>query len=320
MPFREYIKVSTDLITPYAQTRAGFLKIALEKNQQASPFVAEAKALKTIALRAKNAKALLSMPLIASALLTASGLSTKALTHLTEDDKQEAINNLVIQFLEPAGVEFVDELVFRFLLTRGDSLGGKMRNLAGKIAEKTLLRTIVATLSIQNQPFQWYDAYSKKWMIGNKNDPHIETRSKGLSWHSNNQDRTLLLNLTVPLVGKNVDLCLLNASPKEIVRRGKQPSRHRDPSYYIALGELKGGIDPAGADEHWKTANSALNRIRNSFWQESLKPNIFFIGAAIENAMSEEIFAQLQAGELANAANLTDEAQLFALADWLCRL
>ena len=23
------------------------------------------------------------------------------------------------------------------------------------------------------------------------------------------------------------------------------------------LGELKGGIDPAGADEHWKTGNAA---------------------------------------------------------------
>lgn len=27
----------------------------------------------------------------------------------------------------------------------------------------------------------------------------------------------------------------------------------------------KGGIDPAGADEHQKTENTALNRIRDSF-------------------------------------------------------
>ncbi len=26
----------------------------------------------------------------------------------------------------------------------------------------------------------------------------------------------------------------------------------------LMLGELKGGIDPAGADEHWKTANTVL--------------------------------------------------------------
>ena len=31
------------------------------------------------------------------------------------------------------------------------------------------------------------------------------------------------------------------------------------------FGELKGGIDPAGADEHWKTGNSALVRIRKAF-------------------------------------------------------
>jgi hypothetical protein len=35
--------------------------------------------------------------------------------------------------------------------------------------------------------------------------------------------------------------------------------------YTIALGELKGGIDPGGADEHWKTAQAAFNRIRQAF-------------------------------------------------------
>jgi len=29
----------------------------------------------------------------------------------------------------------------------------------------------------------------------------------------------------------------------------------------IWSGEIKGGADPAGSDEHWKTATQALNRI-----------------------------------------------------------
>ncbi|HAJ78349.1 MAG TPA: hypothetical protein DCO75_01135, partial [Fibrobacteres bacterium] len=29
--------------------------------------------------------------------------------------------------------------------------------------------------------------------------------------------------------------------------------------------ELKGGIDPAGADEHWKTAKTAIDRIVSAF-------------------------------------------------------
>lgn len=92
------------------------------------------------------------------------------------------------------------------------------------------------------------------------------------------------------------------------------------PERYIALGELKGGNDPAGADEHWKTANSALERIRTSFSNVGFHPMTFFIGGAIENAMSQEIFAQLTDGNLNNAANLTSVDQLNSICDWLISL
>jgi hypothetical protein len=81
----------------------------------------------------------------------------------------------------------------------------------------------------------------------------------------------------------------------------------------LSIGELKGGIDPAGADEHWKTANTALSRVRNVF----NKLPLMFIGAAIESAMSIEIFTQYQSGDLANCANLTSDEQLASLCEWL---
>jgi type II restriction enzyme len=89
---------------------------------------------------------------------------------------------------------------------------------------------------------------------------------------------------------------------------------------YIALGELKGGIDPAGADEHWKTANSALERIRSGFRKLKLVPQTVFIGAAIENSMASEIYKQLQKGTLDNAANLTDDEQLTTICEWILNL
>ena len=92
------------------------------------------------------------------------------------------------------------------------------------------------------------------------------------------------------------------------------------PEKYLALGELKGGIDPAGADEHWKTANSALNRIRTGFKKKRLKPLTFFIGAAIENSMATEIYKQLQTGSLDNAANLTEDEQLTLVCNWIVNL
>jgi hypothetical protein len=47
---------------------------------------------------------------------------------------------------------------------------------------------------------------------------------------------------------------------------------------------------------------------------------ISFVGAAIEISMAEEIFGQLQGRELANAANLTNEGQLFEYCQWMLDL
>jgi hypothetical protein len=125
----------------------------------------------------------------------------------------------------------------------------------------------------------------------------------------------LIYNLTVPLVKNNVDLCLFNLLPAEV-----EASEYKAPETYIALGELKGGIDPAGADEHWKTARTALDRIREAFSKAGTTPYTFFVGAAIEKKMSTEIWAQLESGILSNAANLTNENQVVSVSRWLCSL
>ena len=136
-----------------------------------------------------------------------------------------------------------------------------------------------------------------------------------MSWKTRGKLRTIIYNLTVPAVKNNIDLCVLAASPEEIDR-----SLYSDASRYLAFGELKGGIDPAGADEHWKTARSALHRIHIAFAGHKPMPALFFIGAAIESKMSDEIWAMLKSRELANAANLTDDVQSAALAAWVIAL
>ncbi|MCI5218058.1 MAG: hypothetical protein D3914_02405 [Candidatus Electrothrix sp. LOE2] len=123
MPFNNHLKSYKNLVTPYEETRAGFISLALEKNRKATPFVEEAKVLKVFASKATTPKDLLKIHEIRNSLLTASGISDKAKNHLQEDDKQEAIKGLIENFLEPSGRSFIDELVYRFLLTRGDSLG-----------------------------------------------------------------------------------------------------------------------------------------------------------------------------------------------------
>ncbi len=315
MIFKEHVTQWNDLVTTYEATRAGFISIAFEKNMKATPFVEEAKSLKVIAQQAKKPKDLLNLTDIYPSLLTASGLSDKSLNHLTQQDQIEAIKNLIEKFLEPAGQNFVEELVYRFLLTRGDTLGGMMRNIAGFIGEKKLIRSIISVLSLKKRDFMYLNSKSKSWIAGEYEDLTIEENVKGLYWKNLRGARTVLFNITPRIVKKNIDICIFDCSYDAMSKKVID-----DPKKYIALGELKGGIDPAGADEHWKTASTALERIRNSFNKHKLKPLTFFIGAAIENSMAEEIFFQLEKNILSNAANLTNDDQLRFITNWLCEI
>ncbi|MGR3309561.1 MAG: AvaI/BsoBI family type II restriction endonuclease [Candidatus Brocadiales bacterium] len=313
-----FIKTPDDLVTPYAQTRAGFVALALEKNRMGTPYVEEAKALKVAASKAKQPKELLNLTELQPALLTASGVSDKATNHLADEDKKEAIKGFIQNFLEPAGNDFIDELVYRFLLTKGDSLGGSMRNVAGKLGEMKFIRALISSLWIRGRSFRWRDRKTDRWIDGTEKDLDIESNANALSWEVQSKKRVLIMNITVPIVKKNVDLSLLICSESDVAK-GKK-SAYYFPEKYIALGELKGGIDPAGADEHWKTANSALNRIRISFASKKASPYTFFIGAAIEKAMANEIFKQLKSGELNCAGNLTNEDHLYNICGWLTDL
>ncbi len=313
-PYLDHISSSKDLITSYNATRAGFLEMALERNKKANPIVKQAKALKFTAQKTKFAEELLNISDIKDALLTAAGFSDKAKHYIHEEDKDNLISEFIQKFLTPAGDSYVDELVYRFLLTKGDSIGGSLRNLAGTLAMKKISSTIISTLRLFEIPFYWQKISNKVWYPSNDLDD-IDIEVNGINWLRNKQKRTLIFNKRSPLVKKNIDLLLLNCDysiQKEVLSKS--------PELIIALGEVKGGIDPAGSDEHWKTARTALTRIRQEFSNIEKFPFTFFIGAAIENSMSIEIWNQLENGTLSNAANLTDDDQLASIINWLCYL
>ncbi len=321
LTYKNHLSEASNLVTSREQTRAGFISLALEKNYIAIPYIEEAKALKNIASKAEKPTDLLKFEDLRLSLLTASGLSDKAMNYLNEDDRTIAIEGLIEKFLEPAGKDFVNELVYRYLLIKGDALGGKARNLAGTLGERKFIRSLLSVLNLYKVNYQWLDIEDYQWKEKPTNNIELEKRIKGLYWQKSKNKRMLIMNINVPVVSKNVDLCLFAGEPNELFLKGKtQNSIHRVPEKYIALGELKGGIDPAGADEHWKTANSALNRIKTSFSKNKLNPATFFVGAAIENSMASEMYKQLEKNILSNAGNLTDDKQLTSVCDWLVKL
>ena len=315
MPYLRHLSTSADLITVPEEIRAGFVALALERSRRATPFVEQARALKVAAMRVNHPNELLGIEGIRVALLTAAGFSEKATKQTEEKDHIVAIQNFIEKFLEPAGTHFVEELVYRFLLTRGDSLGGSMRNIAGKLAERKVTRALISALTLTETTYQWLHAVSNTWISGKSDNTDIELSLKALSWEKEKEARTLIYNRTIPLVGKNIDMCLLDCPPDEV-----KTATYKIPERFIAFGELKGGIDPAGADEHWKTAQTALARIKTAFADENLSPDLFFIGAVIADSMSQEIWGQLEDGTLKNAANLTNPDQVASLANWLVDL
>ena len=310
MPLPDHLNSSEDLITSQEATRAGFLALAVERNRLSTPLVAQAQALKTAARRAGSIQECINDDQLRPSILTAAGVSDKAHSHFTTTEIDAAIKDLVDNYLVPSGANYVDVLVFRFLLTKGDSIGGAMRNVGGRIAQRKLIRALAASLELANAPYHWLD-HDSVWHAAIPNQPDFELSAQGLSWIWQHKNRTLVFNRKVPSVGTNVDLCLLNCE------RDAWEAAIKSPSAFLALGELKGGVDPAGADEHWKTARAALNRIESAFANSGAYPSLFFIGAAIVKNMASEIGGRLAHDTLANAANLTDADQLTAIAQWI---
>jgi len=324
-----HLSDSASLITTYNATRSGFVTAALEKSRLAAPFIDEARTLKVKASKAATPQDLLVIPDIQSALLTAAGVSDKATAHLRQEDYSVILGEFIKNFLEPAGDKFIEELIYRFLLIRGDALGGKIRNLAGAWAQRRLTRYIISDMKISGRPYHWLSSETEKWQSGS-NGADIE-KLRGFSWQIKNKQRVLIYNLKVSIIkneeesgkegkGKSVDICLFDFGMEKFLNKKSAKQAYSSPEFYLALGELKGGIDPAGADEHWKTASSALRRIRESFERISLKPNIFFVGSAIEESMADEIWSLLSIDQITNAANLNDEKQMVSIVSWLCNL
>lgn len=313
----KYITKPDDLVTSREETRAGFIAFALEKNRRSAPYIEQAKSLKILASKASSPRDLIDMKEIEKPLLTAAGLSDKSLKYFQETDKTKAIEELVANFLEPAGDDFVDEVVYRYLLIKGDSLGGSMRNIVGSLGQQKLVRSFLAILRLRDISYQWLpNTKGAQWADSPDDETIVEQDARAIAWKNENGSRVLSFNMTIPLVKKNIDICLFDATTASY-NGGKVCE---EISKTILLGELKAGIDPAGADEHWKTANSALRRITDAYTAEKHPVKTVFIGAAIERAMAAEIYTQLTDDLLTNAANLSDEEQMVEVCSWMAEL
>jgi hypothetical protein len=318
--YNKYIKTSNDLETSYEETKIGFLKIALRKSKEATYYINLASAFRTVADGYKNPLDLISNDDITISMCEAAGVSTKARGYLETTDIKNILTDFIEEYLVTVGGNYVDELINRYLLSQGDALGGRMRNIVGGLAGEKLTINLISALTVRNYEFQYFNKQDMKWVSGDKYHEDYSKLVKAIKWDNGNENRLLYYDLTVPIVKKNIDIVLFNSSSVDNNNSKKFKAFISNPENYLALGELKGGIDPAGADEHWKTANTALSRIRKSFNKENKFVFTFFIGAAIEVSMAKEIIEQCKSKKLSNCANLTKPNQLAGICNWLVTL
>lgn len=293
------IESARELVTTPAATQQGFVEQALKKTQVANEYVAQAYRLRERLQALGGPQEAIDVLDIQEELIAAAGFSDKAINNLPADVRRPALLTILERINEEAGVNWRDEVVFRFLLTRGDSLGGSMRNITGSISTSKFSQAVLNVLCERGVDHQTTHSHSNPDKI------------QRIAW----RDRTLHFDRRSRFIGNNIDVILLRNPGNR--RNATLGLNNRED--YVACGELKGGIDPAGADEHWKTASTALGRIRGSF-PGRVPPALFFVGAAIEDAMAEEIFSQLQSGDLAFAANFNVPEQLSELVTWLTSL
>ncbi len=293
----KYINNYQDLQTNHIDICNGFTFQALQKTQKAIAYINRAKQFRSALNSIDSIDDLLSLAEYREELVASCGFSDKAKNKLTQEELQCAIKSMLLDVWGNTTSCFKSDIVMRYLLTKGDTLGGSIRNETGAIAGRKLTQLILERLE------------SIGHTINIKASKTSKTQS--ITW----DNRILLFDVTPKYISKNIDLILLKYDGEE------KKDLLANTSGYLACGELKGGIDPAGADEHWKTANSALNRIRNAFESKNMSsPSLFFIGAAIEASMASEIYSQLTDGKLTHAANLNSELQLNDLVDWLVSL
>jgi len=146
LPELKFVQSSKDLVTPIDITQSGFLQQALRKTKEASPYVDQAKQLLSKLQVAHAPKELLGFPQIRDDLITAAGFSDKSTNYFSSSELEEALLRVLMEIEERAGPDWRTEITYRFLLTRGDTLGGVMRNIMGAEAKAKLTEAILAVL------------------------------------------------------------------------------------------------------------------------------------------------------------------------------
>ena len=244
----------------------------------------------------------------------------------SEDDAREIakyLNEVISGLLVTIGEISPNMHLQMFLANLGDSLGGTSRNDVGRAASALIVRYIA--LHMHETGRLESITYSIKSGL-ETDDEEEETQNEGVNsveiapgfdletlLFSLEKQRvkykelrfsngfSLLLDRQIRWVAEKEDEKLISK------KFGVDFHSTNDESESMKwAAELKGGADPAGSDEHWKTATEALNRIIEASKDTGRDvPELSFIATIFVQRVARAAQRWIDDGRLKSAYNLT---------------
>lgn len=230
--------------------------------------------------------------------------------------------NRIISELVKAGGVTPQRHIQMAMANLGDSLGGVARNEVGRMASAQVIRMLALHLHRK-----WHLAsivYRLKGRIvtSDEEDNEIPGQEHTLTVSPEMDLETILDRLEDQRV-KYRELVLRNGNRLLLDRQleWQSPDGHEyriGPDLHsqspnvdmLWAGELKGGADPAGSDEHWKTATQALSRISEACNKTGRpKPDLSFMATIIVERVAREAQRWIDDGRLTSVYNLTKVAE-----------
>jgi hypothetical protein len=200
----------------------------------------------------------------------------------------------------------------------GDSLGGMSRNEIGRIASGQIVRMLASHLH-QKGLLNSIIYRLKGRFDEDEESTQADYGDDQILFISPNHNLEMELSRLDDYRVKYREITLNNGN-RLLINRQLEWSNAEGKSYKIGpdmvsqtheidlkwAGELKGGADPAGSDEHWKTATQALGRIREACEKTGRpKPELSFIATIIVERVAIEAQQWIEQDKLTSVYNLT---------------
>jgi len=210
------------------------------------------------------------------------------------------------------------EMVFSNL---GESIGGSWRNEVGRLANAEVIGSLLRHL--HNEGCLSTVTYDLKGQLAGDSEDEEEVflakenllvDGEDLPERLEELEANRVVYKTVAL--RNSNELRLNRQIEWIDREGITYKIGPDLSAFSTGdsltwgGELKGGADPAGSDEHWKTATRAFDRILDAAEKTGRsKPALSFIATILVDRVAREAALWIREGKLTSVYNLSQVAE-----------